>query len=448
MSLASIVRPDGRHSRRLQRQPDATNFLTVYFALLYFIPSRLVFKPLGGAGSVAGMLAALGLFWWGWHMLYRVGPRRRITVVDKFALALVGCVLLSYVAATTRALSGDQLSAAQQGALAILSQTGVLLAASTGITSPQRLGVLLRRMSLIAGLVAMLGIIQFITGQTLIERLSVPGLTWNAEVDQVSRSGFLRPFGTAAHPLEFGLATSIMLAVSLHVALDPTWRSSAFRRWFPVVALGLVVPLTIARSAIIACTVMSFFLVPQWSPRFRRIAAIIAAFAGIGFFVTVPGLLGAIKSLFTGISDNASIDSRTDSYALAWEFIGRSPIIGRGFGTFNSSYRILDNQYLGFLIDTGFLGLTCLLGLYLAGVIVALRARSMTDDMTLRSLSTTLAATLCASGVSLAFFDGFAFPMFWGTASLLLGLSSLVRKIVAPPGDSLCSVDSTLGDVA
>ena len=49
------------------------------------------------------------------------------------------------------------------------------------------------------------------------------------------------------------------------------------------------------------------------------------------------------------------------SYAIAGEFIGRAPIFGRGFSTFLPSYRILDNQYLGLLIETGIVGLVAFL---------------------------------------------------------------------------------------
>ena len=47
-------------------------------------------------------------------------------------------------------------------------------------------------------------------------------------------------------------------------------------------------------------------------------------------FVAVPGMLGSVVKLFTGIGDDRSALSRTDSYPLAWEFIGRAPMSAAG----------------------------------------------------------------------------------------------------------------------
>ena len=78
-------------------------------------------------------------------------------------------------------------------------------------------------------------------------------------------------------------------------------------------------------------------------------------------FLTMPGVLGTITNLFTGISSDSSVASRTGSYDVASMFISRSPLLGRGFGTFLPKYWILDNGYLGLLIEGGALGLLGLL---------------------------------------------------------------------------------------
>ena len=77
--------------------------------------------------------------------------------------------------------------------------------------------------------------------------------------------------------------------------------------------------------------------------------------------------------LFTGISQDDSALSRTDSYDLAAQFIERSPVFGRGLSTFLPSYRILDNQYLGLLIETGVVGTAAFLALLTTALVVAYR---------------------------------------------------------------------------
>ena len=75
--------------------------------------------------------------------------------------------------------------------------------------------------------------------------------------------------------------------------------------------------------------------------------------------------------LFTGISQDDSARSRTDSYALAFDFIQQRPFFGRGFSTFLPTYRIIDNQYLGLLIETGVVGLLAFISLLVTALVVA-----------------------------------------------------------------------------
>ena len=92
-------------------------------------------------------------------------------------------------------------------------------------------------------------------------------------------------------------------------------------------------------------------------------------------YVSVPGLLGSIQGLFSNAGKDPSIASRTGSYDIAGQFISSSPIIGRGFGTFLPKYWILDNAYLGLMIEAGAVGLLSLLTLIVCGLVSARQAR-------------------------------------------------------------------------
>ena len=71
----------------------------------------------------------------------------------------------------------------------------------------------------------------------------------------------------------------------------------------------------------------------------------------------VDGLLGAIKNMFLNMSDDPSYQGRTMDYVLVGRMVGDAPWFGHGLGTFDPSvYFILDNQYLGTLIETGVRG--------------------------------------------------------------------------------------------
>lgn len=422
-----IDRPVMAAHRRPLVMADGTTFLSIFAFLLFVVPSRLIFKPLGGMGTPAALIGLLGALWWAWQRLHGSGPRRPFGPVGRCMLIFFGSVIASFLAAMTRVISSIEITGAEQGILAMLGWMGVLFVAIDGIDSWSRLQTLLRRVSLLVGFEALFGIIQFATRKSFIDGLHVPGLTWNSVVEIAGRNGFYRPAGTATHPLEFGLAISVLFPIALFVAFDPE-TGGRIRRWFPVAALCLAIPISISRSAIIATVVVLVVLFPMWSPRIRSVAIASGCVLLAGMYLVVPGFLGTIQGLFVGLSDNASIGSRTDSYSMAWDFISRSPFVGRGLGTFNSDYRILDNQYLGLLIGVGILGTCCFVALNLVGIWCAWRVIYLASDERVRNLAQSVLASIAASAISYAFFDGFGFPMFASISFLLLGIAGLLYR--------------------
>ena len=416
---------------------DGTTFLTCYLVLLFGIPSRLVIGPLGGAGTPAQLLGILGTLWWFWHTLAQpLDHEMRPRPVRRAMLVLVAAILASYIAAMSRPIAMIELSSTEMGLLSMLSWLGVVLVANDGIPDRTRLDVLVRRMVLAGGLVAVLGVLQFATGKSFTDLIQIPGLTSNSILVSVrDRDGFNRPSGTALHPIEFGTALTVLLPLCLHLVFHPRGLGP-IRRWFPVVAIAVAVPLSISRSAIVGAVVVLLMLTPTWTVTARRWAAAGIVTGTVALFVLVPGFLGTITRLFTGISRDSSALSRSDSYTLAWDFVQRSPIVGRGFLTFLPQYRILDNQYLGMLIDTGAVGLFSLLCLFATGFIVAIQCRRRASDAETRSLALSLAASVAAAAVSFTFFDAFSFPLLAGLTFLVLGVVGALHGLTSATAPS------------
>jgi polysaccharide biosynthesis protein PslJ len=410
-------------SRSLPRHVDGVTILTVYVVLLMGLPSNFVVGPIGAAGSPAQLVGIGMLLWWIARRLARPFPTSPVPhPVRKAALFFTMAVLASYVAATIRPIEAIELRAADRGLLALASWLGVVLVAADEISDRDRLALLLRRLVLAGGLVAALGVVQFQTGTPFVNYLLLPGLTQNSDLGSViARSGFARPAGTAIHPIEFGVMISMALPLALHFALSERDLGS-FRRWFPVAAIGIAIPLSISRSAMICTAVAIGLMIPAMSRRARAGVLVIGGILLMFTYVTVPGMLGTIIGLFTGISGDDSAKSRTDSYSLAWQFISHQPIFGRGFYTFLPEYRILDNQYLATLIEMGVVGLIAVLALFCTGIRVAVLNRKRSWDVQDRLLSQALLASIAAGGVSFAFFDALAFPMVAGLVFLLLGV--------------------------
>jgi O-antigen ligase len=426
--LIDPVRPDG---------DAAITALTIFLVLLTVLPSRLVFGPLGAAGTPAQVFGIGLLAWWVTTRL----TRRDHTVVGfspvrRAMLCFGASVLASYIAATTRPIDPVELRAADRAILSLCAWLGVVLVTSEAVRSRVQLEVLLRRMVVAGGALGTLGLLQFITGRSLVNVIQIPGLAANAQLFAASRDGFSRPAGTAAHPIEFGVVLTMLLPFALYFALGNKDRSF-LRRWYPAGAMAFAIPISISRSAILGCVVVLAFLMPTWSVQRRRTSYVVLILFVGALYVSIPGLLGTFRNLFFGISQDSSALSRTDSYSLAGEFISRAPIFGRGFETFLPSYRILDNQYLGTMIDMGFVGLATVLGLFVTGVVVARGVRRRSTDASTRQLAQTFAASIAAAGFCSATFDSLSFPMFVGIFCLVLGAVGAFRRIeLADPTES------------
>jgi hypothetical protein len=198
--------------------------------------------------------------------------------------------------------------------------------------------------------------------------------------------------------------------------------------------MGAAVSLSFSRSAIICTAVGLVILLAAWPSRLRRrvylaVPALIAALA-----IVKAGFFSSVLGLFAGIQGNPSTVSRTNSYALAWSFITRAPVFGRGMGTFLPQYWILDNQLLGSLIELGVVGLTCMLLLFSAGAVTAWRLRKPMVMPTggppaTSRLGPALAAAIAAGCVSFAFFDAWGFPIVPSLLFLLFGCVGALRRL-------------------
>lgn len=403
---------------------DAVTVLTIYLVLLYVIPSDRTVGALGGAGSPAALFAILAGIWWCWYQLSRRNPTLDIGPRPvRIALFLfLGVALASYVVAMLRPLSPAEVSAADLGMLRLLALASVLLVASDGIPDRQRLVVFLRRLVLAGGLFAALGLLQFVTGQSFVQSISVPGLTSSQEFSAVQgRSGFIRSAATAMSPLEYALVLSMILPLALTFALEDTNRAR-WRRWLPAVLIIVALALSGSRSAFLGLVAGVIVLFPSWS-RPVRVRAGWVALAGVGaVYLFVPGMVGTLRGLFVNISEDPSAASRTNSYDLVGEFIAGSPFLGRGFGTFLAPYLILDNQYLLTLVELGAIGLCALIGLVGAAAVTALGARRWAPDRLTRQLGLSLVASVVAGAILTAFFDAFSFRMAGGTLFLMMGV--------------------------
>lgn len=403
--------------------------LTGYLLCLMMIPANLTIPALGSAGAPALIIGLACLLYWISAMLGRTsfvpaqpqGIRRAMMV---FTIV----VLISYVIAAVRPGGSAELTSADRGLLVIASWLGIVLLTSDGLNGEGRVETLLRRLVAAGAIVGTVGIAQFITGLPLVDAIQIPGLSPNNVLTTFfDRGGFTRTSGTSTHPIEFGVLLSMLLPLALHFALTDTHRS-ALLRWLPVAAIAIAVPTTISRSSIIGVSVALLIVIPTWPVIQRRVSYAVIAVGLVAVYVAIPGMLGTLTQLFTGISGDGSARSRTDSYSLALDFIARSPLFGRGFSTFLPEYRILDNQYLGLLIEVGIVGVLAVLALFLVAFASARTVRRTSTDPATRSLAQALIAMVAAGVFSFATFDAFGFPQVASLVFLGIGCIGALRN--------------------
>lgn len=431
----AALAPDFMPTVRIGRGFDATSALIVFVTIRLVLPSQFVVGPLGGAGSPALLLALCCLAWWALARIQRTRTQASSAVMGAVIL-FAAMVLASFYVAMARPINAEEASVSTLTLISVAGWLGAMLLAHDGIPRVDRLLDLLHYLATLGGLLAIFGLFQFVTGQYWVDQISIPGLQAHQTVFSATlREGFTRPAGTAVHPIEFGAVLTMLLPIALARGIGQlpavgARRSHVFTRWWPALAMGLAIVLSLSRSAVIGLAVGAIILALTWTSR-QRIAAI-GGLAGLlaVVFLAVPGVAGSILGLFTVIGKgDPSVLSRVESYAIADAYISQSPLFGRGIGTFLPRYRIFDNEYLLLLVEIGFAGVIALLLLVATSLCSAARVYLRATDAGLRGAAAAVAASTSCGAVSLALFDGFSFPMMPGLWFLMMGLCGATYRL-------------------
>jgi hypothetical protein len=407
--------------------------LTVYLVLLLAIPSGVTIGLLGSLGRPSLIWGLVLMAWWTVARLQSrvVGLRPLPQPVRLAFMAFIVIVLVSYAAAMLRGQPDDQVSPALTALIRLLSWAGVLLVALDGIRTTNDLATIVRRIGIGAGLLATLGILQFLTGQALVDFFgSIPGLSSAGGLGE--RAGVVRSSGTAIHPLEYATALNASLPLVIAAAISNGFRSQQFGRslrwWLPAGLISISSLIAVSRSAIIGFVVAVVSMIPALPGRLRAVVVGVGTTLAVVVFAAVPGLLTTTVGLFAGAADDPSTVSRTTGLERVPEFMSTSPVIGSGFGIFLPRYYIFDNQWVLIAIELGVLGIIAFAGFFVAGIGSAVRAKQSIDPDT-RLLGHALAASMFNVAVLFAFFDGLSFPIAGGILFLLAGLCGSVRGI-------------------
>jgi O-antigen ligase len=266
-----------------------------------------------------------------------------------------------------------------------------------------------------------------VVGHVDLAAITPPGLRATPELVQpIPRDGITRAQGTAAHPLELAAVMTVLFPLASYCLFAARGRG---RRWWPwLAALGLIGAagaLSISRSFFVGLIVEFVVLALYWP--LRRSAAVLGCALGgvVVLLFTKAGAIGFVVQLFTQGTGDDSLLHRTLARQVAYALISAHPLFGMGLGSYDTTrYPILDNQYLGVLVETGIVGLLGFL-CYLGTAAVAAFNRSSRH----RDLGAALGASIVAYAVINLILDTAGFLQISALAAILVGLTGALHRI-------------------
>lgn len=421
-------------SLRAPRRADGATLLVVFVCLLLMLPARLVVAglPLSLTPSeIAALL--LGLTWLGAQMRGGPGVAKGPNPVRTALFTYVVIFLVIYGYTLYLPLRSDEVNIADHTLVLYLGYFGLILAMCDGLSGRERLDAVLRAIVVAGAFSAMVALLQFRFDIDLTAYMRLPGLRHTSVEESsavISRSDLRRVSGTLGHPIEFGAVCAMLLPLAAHVAFHARALGRPALRWWictAMIAGGLM--FSVSRTAALGLAGAAVILFAGW-PNRRRLYALGAFVAFLGVMkVLSPGLLGTFYNLFAGAGRDPSIRFRTHDWPFAMREFWKSPLLGRGPGTwFPFDHQVFDNQYLLSLVETGLVGTLAFVGLVCCGMIAALRARSLSADPHVRNLGLTVAAALIIPLLGAATFDMLSFPGVTSLMFLLVGAAGAMLR--------------------
>ena len=436
----TAVSAEIRLVRVAEKPSHSVRILQVFSILLMVFPGDYVVRAIGGDGYPAALVSYLMFIAWlaatilGHHNPIEYRNPIRITLACMWVVTL-----LSYALMDRTLLTGVQTASADRWLMQLVGMSGIVLVASEGLHTLEDIRRVLRALTWAGAFCGIVAALQFKARIDLTKYLmKVPGFSVDqaasADAQIIDRGGQNRVPGTAIDPIELGVATGMVLALAVYLMMHDTSRPK-WQRVFVAVLVGLAVPASVSRSAVISVVTALGVLIISLPPT-RRLKGLAAIPVALGLvFVTAHGLIGTFRGYFLAGSSDPSVQHRTDNYSFVEQLVHRAPWLGQGGDTYIppgmpvSSVHILDNQYLTTAIELGLLGVAALI-FYLAWpVVVALATRRQATNPELRDLCAALAGAELAAVFCAATFDGFSFPMFYNLQALIAGLIAAVWTI-------------------
>jgi polysaccharide biosynthesis protein PslJ len=233
----------------------------------------------------------------------------------------------------------------------------------------------------------------------------------------IDRGGATRALGPAEHPIALSAALVMLVPLAIYLV-----RMAGARWWLAFTALLLGVLATASRTGIVMLIVVAVVFLALRPRETKRLWPLLVPLVVLTHFA-VPGTLGSLKQAFLpegGLiqqqqSGEFGCDSsgRLADIGPTLEEVSRKPFFGYGYGTRvttgkDSNACVLDNQWLGTLVDVGLVGALAWLWLFLA--VLRRLGRVAREDRSRNGwLLVAVTASITAYAVGMATYDALGF---------------------------------------
>jgi hypothetical protein len=253
-------------------------------------------------------------------------------------------------------------------------------------------------------------------------------------------SGF-RVYGSAQHPLALGAALVLILPPAIYLC-----RRTRKRFWYGATAVIAIAALaTVARTAVMMLVVEAIMLAALKPRAVRRLWWVIPPFLVV-VNLAVPATIGTLKASFfpsgglvaeQSTNPGGDASNRVSDIGPSIQESKKTPFFGQGWGTRvpetldpTKTRRILDDQWLGVLLEAGWVGVFAWGWFFIRNVRLLARA-SLQEPTDLSWLLAGLSAAVLGFAVSMFTYDAFGFPQATLLLFILVGLGIAARRVSA-----------------
>lgn len=267
-------------------------------------------------------------------------------------------------------------------------------------------------------------------------------LTLLREGGDVSRAGVARAFGSAQHPIALAVALCILIPLAVYLAKYAAWPLNEINRKIVYGAATVLlfggIMAAISRTAVVVLAVM-FLVTLILHP---KVAGVLFALALPVMLLAAAVIPKVFESMVLSFLDvDSLVASQYTSAGMggagrladldpAMKLVEQQPFFGSGFGSRivigdDANAFILDNQFLGTLMETGALGVLGLAVFLLVPPIMLLRfAFTQAAERRHALLAFTIAVAISGYVAAIFFYDAFGFFQTFFILCILLAVGA------------------------